>query len=546
MKLRILWNSEATYLSTGYATYCREILKRLYATGKYDILELASYAKPSDKQLHETPWDIYPVLPADGDKDAWNEYNSHPMNQFGAGKFEHVCNLFKPHVVYDLRDFWMMAHEAISPYRDKYNLVWMPTVDAAPQNVEWVEKYASCDAIFTYSDWAIDVLRTQAGEKINIIGSAAPGADECFKPVANKKEHKAQFGLQDFNIVGTVMRNQRRKKFPDLMEAFRKYLDISGDNKTLLYLHTSYPEKHPWDIPALIQEYSLSTKVLLTYTCDKCKTSKPLFYSDYGTPCKNCGQGMMANSNVHTGVDNPTLASIYNLFDVYVQYSNSEGFGLPQCEAAACSVPVMSVDYSAMSDVVRKLKGTPLKVKALDRELETGCYRAVPDNDFLADKLYEFFSLPTAVRLRHGFNARRAYEEHYGYDKAAKKYETYFDSLRVEELNNRWLSPPRILPISEYQELPQIDNHKYAEWLILHVLGEPKYIGSYMHSRLVKELNYGCTLGGLGGFYLNEDTFVNSEPKHQPFNRQVAYNHFAGLARMRNHWEKERYESLIH
>jgi glycosyltransferase involved in cell wall biosynthesis len=546
VKLRILWNSEATYLSTGYSTYCREILKRLFATGKYDILEFASYGDRYDKRINDVPWDIYPVIPDRNNQEAVQQYNSHPINQFGCWKFEDICCDFKPHVVFDLRDFWMMAHEANSPYREYYNLVWMPTVDAYPQHLEWVEKYSQCDAIFTYSDWAIEVLRKQAGNKINIIGSTPPGADVQFKPVGSKLEHKKQFGLEKYNIVGTVMRNQRRKKFPDLMEAFKKFLDKSENKNTLLYLHTSFPDKQPWDIPLYINQFGLSTKVLMTYTCDKCKTSKPMFFSDYGTPCKDCGEGMLSTSNVHNGVNNETLAGIYNLFDVYIQYANSEGFGLPQCEAAACGVPVMSIDYSAMSDVVRKLKGVPLTPKALDLELETGCYRAVPDNDLTANELYNFFLLPAAVRLRKGFDARKAYDKHYGYDKSAARFEQYFDTLNVQALNNKWLSEPRILPIAAYDEMPTIDNQHYAEWLISHVLGEPKYIGSYMHSRLIKELNYSTSLGGLGGIYLNEDTFVNSEPKHIAFTRQNAYEHFASMARMRNHWEKERYESLVH
>ena len=96
-------------------------------------------------------------------------------------------------------------------------------------------------------------------------------------------------------------------------------------------------------------------------------------------------------SNVHNGVSNEYLSDIVNCFDVYLQYANSEGFGLPQVEAAACGVPVMSIDYSAMSRVVRKLGGTPLKVKHLSKEMETGCLRAVPDNTYAAKKLKDFF-----------------------------------------------------------------------------------------------------------------------------------------------------------
>jgi glycosyltransferase involved in cell wall biosynthesis len=59
-----------------------------------------------------------------------------------------------------------------------------------------------------------------------------------------------------------------------------------------------------------------------------------------------------------SGVNNPIseeeLASIYNLFDLYIQYANSEGFGMPQLEAAQCGALVASVDYSAMSSVDKK------------------------------------------------------------------------------------------------------------------------------------------------------------------------------------------------
>ena len=100
---------------------------------------------------------------------------------------------------------------------------------------------------------------------------------------------------------------------------------------------------------------------------------------------------------------------------------------MPQVEAAACCVPVMSVDYSAMEDVVRNLNGQPIKVKRLFRELETGAYRAMPDNDDLAQSLLAFFSSPEPIRQRKGFKAREAAVNNYTWDHTAKAWENYFD-----------------------------------------------------------------------------------------------------------------------
>ena len=59
------------------------------------------------------------------------------------------------------------------------------------------------------------VLLEQSNNKLNVIGCAPPAIDsEIYKPVPNKRAHKKSLGLDpDINIVGTVMRNQKRKLF---------------------------------------------------------------------------------------------------------------------------------------------------------------------------------------------------------------------------------------------------------------------------------------------------------------------------------------------
>ena len=121
-----------------------------------------------------------------------------------------------------------------------------------------------------------------------------------------------------------------------------------------------------------------------------------------------------------------------------MQYANCEGFGLPQVEAAACGVPVMGTDYSAMESVLRKLGGIPIKPKALYKELETGCFRAVPDNELAADELKKFFSQPKSVRRKIGSETREAFLEHYQWDKSGKVWESYFDSVDIIPESEGW------------------------------------------------------------------------------------------------------------
>lgn len=540
-KLRILWLSEASFLSTGYAVYSNEVLKRLFAKDKYEILELAAYCAPGDKRIESKPWSIYPNHPNSQDREEVERFNSNVINQFGAFKFEQACLEFRPNVVIIIRDVWMDSFVLTSPYRKYYNVLWMPTVDGAPQNIEWLDYYSQCDGILTYSDWSLDVLKESANN-INLLGTASPAADVCFKP-KNKHELKKSLGLEKFKIIGTVMRNQKRKLFPDLFESFRKFLDISKRDDVLLYCHTSYPDNHPWDIPSLINEYGLSSKVLLTYKCGACGYVCPSHFLDCVAVCKNCYKAALSTTSVQNGIDNEDLADVYNLFDLYIQYSNCEGFGVPQVEAAACGVPVMSVDYSAMSDVVRKLKGFPLKVKAKYKEIETGRMFAVPDNEYTTQKLLEVFMLDDehGFLRKKGLEARQAYLKNYNYDKTAAKYEQYFDSLDINYLNNLWQNPFSFHKIDENIPNDYVSNTDFSKWLILNVLGEPEKLNTYFHTKLLKEINYGFTTSPNGLNYANGDSFMEQH-KRREFSRKDAFETIKHLTEFKFFWESKRLE----
>jgi hypothetical protein len=69
----------------------------------------------------------------------------------------------------------------------------------------------------------------------------------------------------------TVMRNQPRKLFPNIMSAFANALDNLyklglGDiaDKTYLYLHTGNPDCG-FDIPKEIIRYGVGNRVIVTY-----------------------------------------------------------------------------------------------------------------------------------------------------------------------------------------------------------------------------------------------------------------------------------------
>jgi glycosyltransferase involved in cell wall biosynthesis len=548
-KPRILYVGEFTKLATGYSVYGSEILRRLHETGKYELGELACYAAADDPRFlnHGLPWTVFPGMPAASDPKAWAAFRTDKMNEFGQWAFEDVCLKFKPDIVVDIRDHWMMSFAETSPFRRFYHWVIMPTVDATPQQEQWIATYINADAVFTYSDWGFKTLQQEGGGLIKLRGSASPGADlDTFFPMDRKAIRRIMHIEDDAFIIGTVMRNQGRKLYPELMESFAKFLKQAPPElakKTTLYLHTSYPDQG-WDIPRLIKQHGLGHKVLMTYKCQHspCATVFPAFFMDSRGACPNCGRLSAFIPNVQAGVDRSTLAKIMNLFDVYVQYANSEGFGMPQVEAASCGVPVFATDYSAMSDVVRKVYGQPIKVDRLILEGDFGCYRAWPDNQDFIDKLIKHFSKPEYERLELGKRARIGVERHYRWEDTAKQWEDAFDSLPLRPIEETWHSSPRVhRPLKPPDTFSS--NEEFVRWCIINIFGREEWVNSYLEVRLVRDLNWGKKVGVSSKLYHNESSFTSGSAALPDFNEQNLIEELAKLCEHWNQWEKRRFQS---
>jgi len=508
-KKKVLFVTESHKLASGFGTYSAQVLPRLAATGKYELAEFASYG--DFNTVNELDWLFYANVP-DREEEA-GRYNENPANHFGLWRFDKVVLDFKPDIVLSYRDPWMDDWIAHSPLRPYFHWVWMPTVDSAPQKRSWLETFATCDALFAYSEFGQRTLEEQSNNSLNVVGCASPALDpDVYKPVPSKSQHKESFGLPaDCFIVGTVMRNQRRKLFIELMKSFKIFLDKAPPHiadKTYLYLHTSYPEKSGWDIAEGIMEHGLGSKVLVTYVCRNCSSFHASPFKDALAVCKNCNARAAVMPSVAVGLTIPDLIKIYNLFDLYVQYAICEGFGMPQVEAASCGVPIASTDYSAMEDVVRFTKGYPIRIKTMFRELETDAERAYPDNEHLAEIILKHFSLPEKDRLQKCLNARKGARERYNWNDTAKKWADYIDTYSPVGKQGLWDSPPNIP--NPPPPIPEIaDPYELVRFAYSNVLQEPEGVLSYEAQRFAQSLAFGAMIesGGLDNF--DRETFWN-------------------------------------
>lgn len=553
-KKRILWLNEASFLHTGYSVYGNEVMQRLHKTGKYELAELGAYGHPAPldhevagfiknygpPNMFDIPWRYYGNLPLDIQQE-YNEYHSVPTNQFGEWRFERTCLDFKPDIVVDIRDWWMMEFAERSPYRPYFHWTIMPTVDSEPQQEQWLSTFLNADSVLAYSEYGRDVLNKETNNKIKFIDIASPGANlQAYYPIADKDQHKDNFGLdKSINILGTVMRNQPRKLYPDLLEAFSLFIDKYPElsKKTYLYIHTSYPD-NGWDIPMFLRRTNLSNKVLFTYKCEACGYVFPSFFQDSKAICRRCNNNAAHLPNTRNGLSDQEMASLFNLFDIYVQYSVCEGFGMPQVEAASCGVPIMAVNYSAMESILKNLGGIPINIDRMFWDAGTSCSRALPDNEDFVNKLAEFLSKPKSIKQKIGRDHWLKVQKYYNYDNVAKIWDKHFDTINITE-EGKWKSPPK-LHDPNTNIPPNLNNEQFIKWCIANIWGEPEHLSSYTAMKMLRDLNYGEAIRGTGDILFNEASYMGSTQKYQRFTHQDAIGNFIKMAEKRNYFEKLR------
>ncbi len=149
---------------------------------------------------------------------------------------------------------------------------------------------------------------------------------KAYHPV-DGSVRRQEFGAEDRFLVACVAANTghpagpSRKSYPQIFEAFKLFLAEEPD--AVLYLHAH--QKGQIDLPALAQHYGIQDNVI----------SAIPYYLATG-----------AYSASH-------MATLYSAADVLLSPSMGEGFGVPIVEAQACGTPVITGDWTSMSEITR-------------------------------------------------------------------------------------------------------------------------------------------------------------------------------------------------
>jgi glycosyltransferase involved in cell wall biosynthesis len=510
MKTRLLFCGEASWLSTGFAVISKELIKRLHATGKYDIAEYGAYGRVDDARALALPWRFYGTLPTTVEEE--QIYNSKPTNQFGEYKFDAVVADFQPDICIDFRDPWMFQHMMRSRFKGLFKTIIVPTVDSAPQKKEWIEQlFKPADILGAYSRYGKKVLEND-GLKVSAVISPAVNL-EVFKPL-NKKQIRETWGIRPKTLViGTVMRNQKRKLFPDLFEAFsqlrKRHSDIPEVERSVLLCHTSWPDVG-WDIPDLLERNALMRHVIFTYKCDSCtKIFLSWFLPSDGVGrgrCIFCGNQTARMPTTHNGISENELAQIYNLMDIYVQPAICEGWGMPIVEAKACGVPGLYSNYSAMEDHVENGGGLGIDIGRRYTESETMAIRTLPS---IEDMILKFKRLLTnkVEREKLGRKAHEVALKMHTWDIAANELIRLIDSVPAANRKLTWQKRPETKLIPNGSLPANLPDNQFVAACYTHILGRQPDEPGFRH--WMERLSKGGNRKDVENYFRNEVEMSN-------------------------------------
>lgn len=538
-KKRILFVGEASFLNTGFSNIYRELLPRLVATGKYEIAEFGSYARDDDPRIQgfiAGRWKFYGNMPMTPEEERiFHEQDpgqpNQNTNQFGKWKFEAVLSDFRPDIVIDIRDWWMVAFQERSPFRKYFQWLLMPTVDSIPQKEDWIATYNAATYVMAYSDFGIDSLRKSSPRlelrasppnKPHFIGidkapgklhpvPLRPGVDlKTFRPrsLEEKAALKSKWGLKpDIPVILLVQRNQARKRISEVIRSFAmmkaQYPDDETVQKSILLMHTAWPDNAmSTDFPRTIARIQtgyhgmpVARKGIIREVCSTFMCHNPECGDVFVAPsialrqhpvimCPKCGQQSARTPTTGAGITREQLSEVFGLSDLMVQMSIAEGCGMPVQEAKACGLPVLVTDYAAISEkgkvpdydhIDKKTYsvhrgGEVMKVAYLYEEAETTTIRAHTSMEDCAEKMGALLSDADRMAILSR-EARECAEEHYDWDKNWKDWSFILDHITPLDRDKTWDKEVSLIEIDRQQPDPNLTNEEFVIWCYTNLLG---------------------------------------------------------------------------
>ena len=374
---KILWYANAHFCGTGYGIGTAGVIFDLLK--HYSVRNLAFYG-------------------LEGKALGFNELITYPKRfcPFGSDAAALLCNRWKPDILVTLFDIWIdeSASRVGGPgWLSSMHPRWVPII---PVDHDPIPPPTLVPASKAYKPVAMSRFGQRQLEANGVQSTYIPhGVDTTlFKPSLDKiasRQHlhdisvplvsgKEEPWSEDCFVIGKVAANKdtKRKGFDTDAQALRIFFDNNPDARkdTRVFMHTLPRFPGGFNID---HWYDLCGVAQYTRVIDEFFWYQGLTYED--------------------------MSKLYGGFDLLLNASRAEGFGIPIIEAASCGVPSIGTNFTSMTELIG---GHGWLVDKYVRDLTPALsFIAIPDVYELADHISEAYNSPDKT-ARYG-EASRAF-----------------------------------------------------------------------------------------------------------------------------------------
>jgi len=426
-KKTVLIHSNFSKAFTGFGKHKKNILRYLFKTGKYNLIEFANGKPWNSPELEKLPWKCVGSLPDQNTIAKITDPTERRQAGYGSFMIDKAITEFRPDVYIGIEDIWAFDGFTQKPWWDKINSMVWTTLDSLPILQSAIDAAPKIKHYYVWASFAERAMNALGYNHVKTLQGSLDTSSFYKMSDDDRLNLRRRFNLNDEFIIGFVFRNQLRKSVPNLLEGFRLFLEHNPNAKLLL--HTSWAEG--WDIKSMIEEKGIDpNKILTTYFCSKCKQYEIKPFSGQQLNCKFCGsQNSVNTTNIENGVSEKQLNEIYNLMNVYCHPFTSGGQEIPIQEAKLAELITLVTDYSCGEDYCHDNSGGfPLKWSEY-REAGTQFIKASTCPIDICDQLLNVFNMSDTMRDSFGKTARQFVIDVCSVESIGRELESIIDNM---------------------------------------------------------------------------------------------------------------------
>jgi len=517
-KKTILIHSNFSKLFTGFGRTSRTILRYLYKTGKYNLVEAANGLSFDSPECQKQPWPCHGTAPT---QEQQSQINSDPNQRdhwnraagYGYFGIDKIVEQYKPNAVLCMEDYWAFFGFEKKPWFKKTNPILWTTADSTPLQSEFVDMATHYDNIYCWASFAEKEFKKKGYDHVKTLHGCIDPTP--FYPLAEdeKNDLRSKFGISKNTLIfGSSNRNQLRKGFPLLLDALVDFKRQNPDIDAKVFFHTSFQEG--FNLQFLAAAKGVNPQDLLcTYYCPSCREYEVRPFSGHDQKCRYCGYEKANTPSIISAPDDRQLNEILNLFDIGVHPANSGGMEYFCLEAKLAGVPVCTTNYSYGEDVVGEGTGGLALEWEPYTEIGSNFTKAAVKVSSIVEQLNYLCNLGKNGRSEIGKVGRKFVLDNYSIDIIGKKWEEVLDNLPEKD----WDAPEnQVKPQNPlYQPLPNLSPQDFVLDLFKNMLHEKVDKNNSQVKHWTEHLTRSSDYQGVYNHFVNVARQFNAQLNHK-------------------------------